>query len=144
MGAYLRSQRRRCRDNQGLASLRPIPRLPSRLIEDRLSEWRRLLRSSPTQARAVLQRVIHGRIVFTPVDGSYQFAATTRFDKLFAGLVIPRSVWALDPGQGTERIRPEDVYGPHPSQDADYGALLERVHVKGVTSPTGFEPVFWP
>jgi hypothetical protein len=37
------------------------------VVENRLEEWRRLLRGSTTQARAILQRVLRGRIVFTPV-----------------------------------------------------------------------------
>ena len=36
------------------------PRLAPAVIESRLAEWRRLLRQSPTQGRAVLQRVRHG------------------------------------------------------------------------------------
>ena len=40
-------------------------------------------------------------------------------------------------GNGAEFAKPF-------AEDADYGALLERVYGKGVTSPTGFEPVFWP
>ena len=34
--------------------------------ETRLEEWRRLIRGSVTQARMVLERVLSGRIVFTP------------------------------------------------------------------------------
>ena len=49
-----------------LESLDPVPRLPQQVIDDRLAEWRRLLRASTTQARAVLQRVVQGRIVFHP------------------------------------------------------------------------------
>jgi hypothetical protein len=54
-----------------LAAFRPMPRLPPAVVEDRLAEWRRLLRSSNTQGRAVLQRVVRGRITFAPrEDGS--------------------------------------------------------------------------
>jgi hypothetical protein len=53
--------------------------------EDRLAEWRRLLRQSTTQGRAVLQRVLRGRITFTPKGDGYEFEAPTRFDKLFTG-----------------------------------------------------------
>ena len=38
---------------KGLPRLVPVPRLQPKVIEDRLAEWRRLLRQSPTQARAV-------------------------------------------------------------------------------------------
>src|SRR4029453_13893082 len=41
-----------------------------RVIENRLAEWRRPLRQSTTQARTVLQRVLRGRLTFTPrADG---------------------------------------------------------------------------
>jgi len=92
-----------------LDSCIPVPRLPQQVVQDRLDEWRRLLRSSTTQARAVLQRVIQGRITFTPTGTEsigldvaglvtvettaptgYAFEAPTRFDKLFA--VSPSSV----------------------------------------------------
>ena len=54
----------------------------------RPAEWRRLLRSSTTQGRTVLQRILRGRIVFTlrtnpmatEID-SYDFTAPTRFEK---------------------------------------------------------------
>jgi hypothetical protein len=67
--------------------------LPPAVIENRLAEWRRLLRQSTTQARIVLQRVLRGRLTFSPrvnevsgeVDG-YDFAGPTRFDKLLQAL----------------------------------------------------------
>jgi hypothetical protein len=117
------------------ANLRPIPRLAPAVIEKRLDEWRQLLRASPTQARTVLQRVLRGRITFTPrEDGyGYDFSAPTRFDKLFTGIASPRPRWIPVGKSGIEN--------PH---DIDYGRLLDRVYVKGLASPTGFEPVFWP
>jgi hypothetical protein len=39
---------------------------------------------------AVLQRILRGRIVFTPKGEGYTFEAPTRFDKLFSGIVAPR------------------------------------------------------
>ncbi len=79
-----------------LRSLRPVPRLAPAVIEDRLAEWRRLLRQSTTQARAVLQRVLNGRINFTPPGIAFlvlapaiPFEAPTRFDKLFTGIAVP-------------------------------------------------------
>ncbi len=68
-----------------LRSSKPVPRLRPEVVEGRLTEWRRLLRQSPTQGRAVLQRVLRGRITFTPKCGGYEFEAPTRFDKLFPG-----------------------------------------------------------
>jgi site-specific DNA recombinase len=129
-------------------TMQPVPRLPKKVVDDRLAEWRRLLRSSTTQARAVLQRVIVGRIVFTPTTEDrpvkngvaapgYRFETQTRFDKLFAGVASVRPGWMKDyEGGPTSGITAEDTV------DADYGRLLERAYVKGLASPTGFEPVF--
>jgi hypothetical protein len=125
------------------AQLQPIPRLAPAVIEDRLSEWRRLLRQSTTQARAVLQRVLRGRIVFTPSGTGYTFEAPTRFDKLFSGMVIR---WL--PGKRTSFIPEGDTTGtegitPEDTGEADYGRLLERAsaNAKGMASPPGFA---WP
>jgi hypothetical protein len=49
------------------------------LVERRLAEWRRMLRGNTTQGRAVLQRVLNGRIVFTPSGQGYRFEAPTPF-----------------------------------------------------------------
>src|SRR5439155_2389014 len=78
-----------------IAGLRPVPRLPATELEDHLGEWRRLLRASTTQGRAVLQRIIRGRITFTPrKDGTgYDFSAETRFDRLFTGVAQPVPDW---------------------------------------------------
>ena len=88
---------------------------------------RRLLRQSTTQGRAVLQRVLDGRIVFTPTaDGvGYTFEAPTRFDRLFASLVVECPAW-VDPSdrRGKEHLGPEDTF------DGDYGSLLEQATVK--------------
>ena len=149
-----------------LEMLQPVPRLPQQVVQNRLDEWRRLLRASTTQGRAVLQRVIQGRITFTPTGSEsygldangvvavmavaptgYTFQAPTRFDKLFAGVAFRRSA-ALAPGAitGCENIGSEDTF------DADYGSLLERAYGSGSrtapprpngegdTSPAGFEP----
>jgi DNA invertase Pin-like site-specific DNA recombinase len=120
-----------------LASVRPIPRVPTDIIENRLAEWRRLLRASTTQGRAVLQRVLAGRITFTPIGGSYEFKAATRFAKLFAGMAMPRPKWLRDGDiRGTEHLTPEDTF------DADYGRLLDGAggYGKRDTSPTGLAP----
>ena len=136
-----------------IAGLQPVPRLEPAVIENRLAEGRRLLRQSTTQGRTVLQRVLRGRLTFTPrADGNgYDFTGPTRFDKLFSGVASPRPTWMPRGTSGVEN--------PH---DADYGQMLERIcvkgmasprgadslpasdYVKGVASPTGFEPVFWP
>ena len=106
-----------------LRSLQPVPRLAPPVVEDRLAEWRRLLRQSTTQGRAVLQRVLRGRITFTPKGGGYEFEAETRFDKLFTGVSIEPPPWVvpyLRDTRGAEHIGPDDTF------DGDYGRLLER------------------
>jgi hypothetical protein len=111
-----------------MASLQPIPRLEPAVIETRLGEWRRLLRQSTTRARAVLQRVLKGRLTFTPrADGQgYDFEGPTRFDKLFTGIVARRPTWIAEGDvTGTEHIRSEDTL------DVDYGELLDRACQKG-------------
>jgi hypothetical protein len=70
----LRELERRCKAiDAELGGLHPVPRLAPAVIENRLAEWRRLLRQSTTQGRAVLQRVLRGRIVFTPCGKGYTF-----------------------------------------------------------------------
>jgi site-specific DNA recombinase len=134
-----------------LAGLRPVPRLPAAIVRDRLDEWRRLIRASVTQGRAVIQRIVVGRIRFTPraangfeMDGGYDFEAQTRFDKLFAGVAAPQLADGRDL-TGTEGITAADTW------DADYARLLERAQkrlenrdVERVASPPGFEPGFQP
>jgi hypothetical protein len=119
-------------------SLRPIPRLAPSVVDSRLSEWRRLLRGSTTQGRAVLQRIIHGRITFTPrqnprtneSDG-YDFSAQTRFAGLFSGIAVetPAYIKASTSRRGFEDTTPEDTW------DGDYGRLLDeqarKLRVKG-------------
>jgi hypothetical protein len=127
----------------GLADYRPIPRLPETVRDDRLAEWRRLLRLSPTQGRAVIQRAIRGRITFTPIPGTglrpdpsgsteiggYEFEAETRFDRLFFGLVVPKPEPRAS-GARKSFIDPNDRTGTEdfvPS-DADYNSVLERAY----------------
>ena len=136
-----------------LANDRPVPRLPRPLIENRLDEWRRLLRQSPTQGRSVIQRIIQGRIVFTPVGDGYEFEAPTRFDKLFVGLVVKTQT----PRPGRESfIEPGDRTGANfGPTDEDYGRLLAtamrrlegdtlngwRARRESNPRPTGSKPV---
>ena len=123
--------------NGKLRDLHPLPRLAPSVIENRLAEWRRLLRQSTTQGRAVLQRILRGRITFTPRGQGYRFVAPTRFDKLFSGIVVPRPAFIPTGNRGAEHIGPEDTF------DGDYGRLLARVcanHVKWFTSSAGFSP----
>jgi site-specific DNA recombinase len=118
-----------------LEGLQPVPRLPRQVVEGRLAEWRRLLRASTTQGRAVLQRVIQGRITFTPREDDplstegYDFEAPTRFDRLFTGITVKRPVGLP--------YTTDDSIGPTDTWDADYGTLLEKIYAKGATSPSG-------
>ena len=131
-------QARRLAISTELQSCRPVPRLAPEVIESRLAEWRRLLRSSTTQGRAVLQRVSRGRIVFTPSGEGYTFEAPTRFDKLFSGIVAERPKFVPRGNTGADHIGLEDTF------DGDYGRLLAAAQNSGkwLASPTGFEPVF--
>jgi hypothetical protein len=93
-----------------ISGLRPIPRLHPAVVEDRLGEWRLLLRQSSTQGRAVLQRILRGRLTFWPrADGGYDFAGPTRFDRLFTGIAVEQPAWIPTVAIGTEDIRPEDT-----------------------------------
>ena len=114
-------------------SLHPIPRLAPAVIENRLTEWRRLLRGSTTQGRTVLQRILRGRLTFTPrVDpltvepDGYDFTGPTRFDKLFTGIAVETPAWikASTSRRGFEDTTPEDTF------DGDYGRLLDRAAEK--------------
>jgi site-specific DNA recombinase len=127
------------------ASLRPVPRLHPAVVGKRLEEWRRLLRRSTTQGRAVLQRVLRGRLTFWPLaDGTgYEFAGPTRFDRLFTGIAAEQPAWVPSVATGTENIRAEDTMDP------DYSELLEGAaraaarlggDAKGLATLEGFEP----
>lgn len=63
----------------------------------------------------MLQRVLRGRITFTPSGEGYTFEAATRFDKLFTGVVVERPAFFTRGNRGTEHIGPEDTF------DGDYG-----------------------
>jgi hypothetical protein len=100
-----------------MAATQPVPMPPRSVIEDRLAEWRRLLRQSAKTGRVVLDRVLNGRIVFTPVWSheetprpvTYEFECPTRYDRLFSGVVIPKWIWDI-PLPGAEWLRSEHVY----------------------------------
>jgi hypothetical protein len=114
-----------------LGALRPVPRLAPAVVADRLAEWRRLMRGSVQQARLVLQKVLDGRIVFTPrADGrGYDFACPTRFDRLFQGVAVERPGWLQDGARGREHITRQDT------RDADYAELLERANAEELVRP---------
>ena len=79
-----------------------------------------MVRASVPQGRSVLQRIIRGRILFTPrPDGrGYDFSAPTRFDKLFAGVACPVPAWMPE-------ADPSEPLGPEETLEGDYGRLLE-------------------
>lgn len=111
-------------------------------MQNRLAEWRRLLRSSTTQARTVMQRILRGRLICTPhVDPitddvtGYDFTAPTRFDRLFTGLAVERPALPKE-------MNVAEQYDPEETFDAGYGRLLERAYegnVEVLASPTGTE-----
>jgi hypothetical protein len=140
--------RRRELEQQALR-LQPIHRLASEVVENQLEQWRRLVRQSTTTGRAVLQKILRGRLTFTPrvndvsgeIDG-YEFEGETRFDQLFEGITVerPRN---LDPNDrtGTENITELDTW------EARLNELMidtREKKVGGMASPAGFEPAFWP
>ena len=109
-----------------LANLRPVPRLPASVVEDRLAEWRRLLRASTTQGRAVVQRIVVGRIRSRlarrtrsrcPADTtSRRKRGSTNCSRAWRRRHSPDGRSLL----GTEGITAADTW------DADYARLLER------------------
>ena len=87
----------------------------------------------------VLQRVLHGRLVFTPIVNAktsevtgYRFEGPTRFDKLFSGIAVDPAVWAKLL-RGYPRITESELekIDPEDTPDADYGRLLEAAMRKG-------------
>jgi hypothetical protein len=89
-----------------------------------------MLKQSPTQGRAVLQRVIVGRIAFTPMRDAkgdwtgYAFSAETRYDALFEGAIINRNAEF-----GTDRI---EGISPDDTMDGEYGRMLAKaLGIKG-------------
>lgn len=62
--------------------------------------------------RSVLQRVLRGRLTFTPqADGrGYDSTGPTRFDKLFSGIVVQRPAFIGTSVAGTEHITSADTF----------------------------------
>lgn len=95
----------------------------------------------------MLQRVLNGRVVFTPRTDrkgdftGYDFEDPTRFEKLFTGIVCERPK-GLVPGDltGCEGITSEDTF------DAEYGRLLDRASEGDtrVASPRGLAATWYP
>ena len=133
---------RRTPIDEELRNLRPVPRLAPAVIENRLAEWRRLLRASTTQGRSVLQRILIGRLTFTPrrneisaeVDG-YDFEGPTRFDALFTGIALERP----------KGVDPVDIVAltGHLPYDEDYGRLLDRAYGNRVLGLASLMPASW-
>lgn len=125
------------------AGVGKVPVVP---LENRLDEWRRLLRGSTTQGRTVLQRILRGRLTFTPrkdpfsgeVDG-YDFRGPTRFDRLFTGVAVEPKAWMKDYSsrRGFEDTTPEDTF------DGDYGRLLDAAYKSSVEVLASLAPTSW-
>jgi hypothetical protein len=58
-------------------------------IAGRLTDWQGLLERQPVQARQILRKLLHGRLVFTPLAdlGGYEIQGEASYGKLLAGLV---------------------------------------------------------
>ena len=75
----------------GLAELSAFnPQTVERNLRKKLGEWRGLLRRQTPLSRQVLDRLLDGRIVWTPnrEAGLYEFAGHVRFDRLLHGVVF--------------------------------------------------------
>ena len=126
---------RRRPSTRGRATCGRCPGSPPAVIENRLAEWRRLLRAvddaGAHRAAAHPARTADVHAALNPIsdepDG-YDFAGPTRFDKLFTGIAVETPQWVKDyTGKtGTEDIGPEDTF------DGDYGRLLDRAYEKSV------------
>jgi site-specific DNA recombinase len=123
--------------NGEIARHSPIPRLAPDVIETRLAEWRRLLRASTTQGRTVIERVIDGRITFTPLvdelgigQTGYTFEARTRYHKLFVGIATPMPRTGEDDRTGLDDIGETRL-------ERDYGRLLENALSSGKNQGKG-------
>jgi hypothetical protein len=92
------------------AQLRPRTARPApAAVASRLEEWRRHLRGNVHAARAILSRVLDGRIKFEPtLDGGIEFVITSKFNLVLAGLVAERPAPAAGVyrGVGPPRARP--------------------------------------
>lgn len=96
----------------------PVPRPEPKAVKSRLAEWRRLLRGSPTQARAVLARVLDGKVTFRPLPGGIvELEGATRFSSLFVGFVVTQDAETAPP-----HVRVPDRRG-HEAGDAERAAL---------------------
>jgi hypothetical protein len=94
-----------------------------------VDEWRRLLRGDVAQARSVLQRVVDGRVTFTPYPAGMgaSFRAETKFPGLFAGVTVTALPVELPPYVRTGNRRGlEALDAAERSVEARYEELLER------------------
>jgi hypothetical protein len=117
-----------------------VPRLELEAVAGRLEEWRRLLRQSITQGRAVLQRVIRRRLTFTPDGASYAFRGetpgSTGCSRAWWSPKGPRGLWTATHGSG--RHHRDDTF------EAEYGRMLDRLaRVLGNALGAGFEPAIF-
>jgi hypothetical protein len=80
------------------------------LLNERVAEWRGLLRKHAPVARQMLRKLIEGRIVFTPQPEtrSYRFVISGSLVKFFNGIVCPQGM--ASPG-GTARSWTREIPG---------------------------------
>jgi hypothetical protein len=91
--------RRRERDSvqKQFETLDDLAHLTSRMTDEalwrdiagRLTDWQGLLERQPIQARQILRKLLHGRLVFTPLAdlGGYDIQGEASYGKMLAGLV---------------------------------------------------------
>jgi hypothetical protein len=65
-------------------------------VRARLTDWRGVLHRQTTQARQILQKLLVGRLAFTPGSDTegryYEFGGQGALDKLLTGIIRPSSV----------------------------------------------------
>jgi site-specific DNA recombinase len=107
-------------------------------LEHRVEEWKVVLRAHPAQARQVLHHLLGGPITLWP--------------DLLAVMTEPGLEGFEDTAaDGKQGITSEDVRAGLKGMDIRWsattrpaGLLAGLIWSNGGTSPTGFEPVFWP
>ena len=129
-----------------IEATKPLPRVEPEVLESRQAHWRKLLRGSVTQARAVLAKVLDGRLTFAPYPGGLGagFDARTKFAALFVGVVLtetgPASSEFIEHlgrhrGQGGELLHEEQG-----RIEASYEQLLRRAEAAARKSEKGVRP----
>jgi site-specific DNA recombinase len=66
-------------------------------LRERLTDWQGLLQRQTVEARAILRRLLVGRLLFTPKEDEkgryYEFAGQGSISELLSGVVLPKGWW---------------------------------------------------